>query len=65
MSYLRLLCIFYLTKQETACAKQGYWKDNNTIACYDTYDVKSPVYTDTSVNNTVNRQWMWYLCNEP
>lgn len=25
----------------------------------------NPMYTDLSVNNTVNRQWYWLLCNEP
>ncbi len=50
---------------ETACASFGYWKDNNTVACYDSYNTELASYTDTSVNNTVNRQWMWYLCNEP
>ncbi|ODA80554.1 hypothetical protein RJ55_03513 [Drechmeria coniospora] len=48
-----------------SCATYGYWKDNNTVACYDSYDKLSPTFTDTSVNNTVNRQWMWFLCNEP
>ncbi|POR33927.1 Thymus-specific serine protease [Tolypocladium paradoxum] len=42
---------------------QGVPKDS--IACYDSYDKSSPMYTDTSVNNTANRQWMWFLCNEP
>ncbi|GJN73935.1 hypothetical protein Purlil1_7177 [Purpureocillium lilacinum] len=48
-----------------SCASFGYWKDNNTVACYDSYNTELASYTDTSVNNTVNRQWMWYLCNEP
>ncbi|PNY21899.1 Thymus-specific serine protease [Tolypocladium capitatum] len=37
----------------------------DSVACYDSYDKTSLIYTDTSVNNTVNRQWMWFLCNEP
>jgi hypothetical protein len=23
------------------------------------------MYTDLSANNTINRQWFWYICNEP
>ncbi|PHH67155.1 hypothetical protein CDD81_2924 [Ophiocordyceps australis] len=48
-----------------SCVKTGYWSDKNTTACYDTHDASSPVFADTSVANTGNRQWMWLLCNEP
>ncbi|KAM7222991.1 serine-type peptidase [Rhypophila decipiens] len=36
-----------------------------TQNCWDTQDASSPRYTDLSVENPVNRQWMWLLCNEP
>ncbi|KID86422.1 serine peptidase [Metarhizium guizhouense ARSEF 977] len=48
-----------------ACAEFGYWADNNTAACMDMNNKDNPMYTDLSVNNTVNRQWYWLLCNEP
>ncbi|KAJ5826037.1 hypothetical protein N7474_003175 [Penicillium riverlandense] len=48
-----------------SCASYGYWSDNYTTACYNTHDPDSPIYTDLSVNNTVDRQWEWFLCNEP
>ena len=47
------------------CANYGYWKDNRTVACFDTHNPSSAIFTDTSVNNAVDRQWQWFLCNEP
>lgn len=48
-----------------ACANYGYWSDQSTTACFDTYNASSPIFTDISVNNTIDRQWQWFLCNEP
>ncbi|KAJ5390371.1 uncharacterized protein N7496_001439 [Penicillium cataractarum] len=48
-----------------SCANYGYWTDESTTACFNTYNASSPIFTDTSVNNTVDRQWQWFLCNEP
>jgi hypothetical protein len=48
-----------------ACANYGYWSDPSTTACFNTYNASSPIFTDVSVNNTVDRQWQWFLCNEP
>ncbi|KAJ5103846.1 hypothetical protein N7532_004375 [Penicillium argentinense] len=48
-----------------SCANYGYWSDQNTTACYDTYNTSNPMFTDISVNNTIDRQWQWILCNEP
>lgn len=48
-----------------ACANYGYWHDNFTTACYDTHNASSPIFTDTSVDNKIDRQWQWFLCNEP
>ena len=39
--------------------------DGNISACFGTYDPKSIMYTDTSLDNEYERQWMWVLCNEP
>lgn len=47
------------------CAGFGYWKDEREIACFDSFNASSPLFTDTRVNNTVDRQWNWFLCNEP
>ncbi|RAK80281.1 putative serine peptidase [Aspergillus fijiensis CBS 313.89] len=47
------------------CASYGYWSDEYSVACYDTYNTTSPLFTDTSVDNAVDRQWQWFLCNEP
>lgn len=48
-----------------ACANYGYWSDPLTTECFDTYNASSPIFTDVSVNNTIDRQWQWFLCNEP
>ncbi|KAJ6107262.1 Peptidase S28 [Penicillium sp. IBT 18751x] len=48
-----------------SCAGYGYWTENDTTACFDTYNASSPLFTDTSVNNSIDRQWQWLLCNEP
>ncbi|CAK7227153.1 hypothetical protein SCUCBS95973_006446 [Sporothrix curviconia] len=34
-------------------------------ACMDTHNASNPIYTDTSVDNAIDRQWTWLLCNEP
>lgn len=34
-------------------------------ACFDTYNASSPLYTDTSLSNPIDRQWVWMTCNEP
>ncbi|KJK61557.1 Serine carboxypeptidase S28 [Aspergillus parasiticus SU-1] len=47
------------------CASYGYWTDNRTVACFDTHNPSSAIFTDTSVDNAVDRQWQWFLCNEP
>jgi hypothetical protein len=43
----------------------GYWTDPNDVSCFDTYNASSPIFTDYSLSNTVDRQWTWFLCNEP
>ncbi|KAH7061304.1 peptidase S28 [Macrophomina phaseolina] len=49
-----------------ACVGYGYWDDDPTsLACFDTHNASSPLFTDRSVGNAVNRQWQWLLCNEP
>ncbi|KAJ5766315.1 Peptidase S28 [Penicillium nucicola] len=48
-----------------SCTGYGYWTDESTTACYDTYNASSPLFTDTSIDNAIDRQWNWLLCNEP
>ncbi|GIC84418.1 putative serine peptidase [Aspergillus udagawae] len=48
------------------CAKTyGYWTDDYAIDCFDTYTPSNPLFTDLSPSNTINRQWVWFTCNEP
>ncbi|MCJ1316208.1 hypothetical protein MMC15_001528 [Xylographa vitiligo] len=47
------------------CANYGYWTSERDVSCFDTYNATSPLFTDLSVGNTVDRQWQWFLCNEP
>ncbi|OJD29219.1 serine peptidase [Diplodia corticola] len=49
------------------CASYGYaeWTDEDSVGCFDTYDAASPIFADRSVANAANRQWEWFLCNEP
>lgn len=49
------------------CESYGYADFNGTynIGCFDTYNLSSPYYTDLSVSNAFDRQWLWFLCNEP
>lgn len=49
------------------CAGYGYdeWTDDLEVGCFDTYNASSPIFTDIRLDNNVNRQWNWFLCNEP
>ena len=47
------------------CASFGYTTDDYDISCLDTYNASNPIFTDISLSNTVDRQWEWFLCNEP
>jgi hypothetical protein len=33
--------------------------------CFNTYNPSSPLFTDTTPSNAMNRQWVWMTCNEP
>lgn len=49
------------------CLDYGdYWpNDPTSIACWNSHNETSPFYTDRSVRNQWNLQWLWMLCNEP
>ncbi|KAH7317866.1 peptidase S28 [Rhexocercosporidium sp. MPI-PUGE-AT-0058] len=46
------------------CSDLGYTDERET-KCMDSYDPTNPVYTNHTVDNVVNLQWIWMLCNEP
>ncbi|EEA18605.1 hypothetical protein TMatcc_010851 [Talaromyces marneffei ATCC 18224] len=48
-----------------ACAGYGYWTDQHETACFDTYNSSNPLYSDKTIGNAADRQWMWFCCNEP
>jgi hypothetical protein len=49
------------------CASYGYpeWSDPDSVGCLDTYNASSPYYSDWSLSNQFDRQWVWLTCNEP
>ncbi|KAM0451596.1 hypothetical protein ACHAPV_009937 [Trichoderma viride] len=48
-----------------ACSTYGYWKGEFDVDCYNTHNASSPLFTDLTPTNSANRQWNWFLCNEP
>ncbi|KAI1394425.1 endoprotease endo-Pro [Hypoxylon trugodes] len=49
------------------CSGYGYdeWDDKNSVACFDTHNASSPMYTDQTGDNSFDRTWVWMTCNEP
>jgi len=47
------------------CAGYGYTDDVTDISCFNSRNKTLGFYTDRTVLNPGNRQWMWMLCNEP
>ncbi|TQN66708.1 putative extracellular serine carboxypeptidase, partial [Colletotrichum shisoi] len=49
------------------CASYGVaeWQDPSNVACFDSYNETSPIYTDWTADNQFGRTWYWMLCNEP
>lgn len=41
-----------------------YWADGS-LACLNTHNLTSPIYTDRTIANKANIQWEWMCCNEP
>ncbi|OAA34976.1 Peptidase S28 [Metarhizium rileyi] len=54
----------YMLPGPGACTGGSDWNGLPPLACYDTHNASYPTYTDTSVGNSYNRQWMWLCCNE-
>ncbi|KUI61468.1 putative serine protease EDA2 [Cytospora mali] len=49
------------------CESYGYqdFDGEYNLECFDSYNASSPIYTDWTMDNVVDRQWEWLLCNEP
>ncbi|KAI1767147.1 peptidase S28 [Hypoxylon sp. FL1150] len=49
------------------CENYGYddWEGNLNVACFDTYNASSPMFTDQSDKNGFDRTWVWMTCNDP
>jgi hypothetical protein len=47
------------------CESFGYFEGEMNTDCLDTYNPANPMFTDTSLSNTLDRQWVWMTCNEP
>ena len=43
----------------------GYFGGGLNTECFDTYNKSNPIFTDTTLSNIANRQWIWMTCNEP
>ncbi len=56
---------FVLLLTTAACEGYGYWTGEKNLECFDSCNASSPIYTDVSLSNAVDRQWTWMLCNEP
>lgn len=56
-----------LTDLSLDCAGYGYdeWSADDALGCFDSYNETSPIYTDVTVSNPLDRQWTWMLCNDP
>ncbi|KAI0179393.1 peptidase S28 [Hypoxylon sp. FL1284] len=49
------------------CKGYGYddWSGVLDVACFDTYNASSPMFTDQSEENGFDRTWVWMTCNDP
>ena len=49
------------------CEGYGYGSFTGRLNtdCLDTYNASNPLFTDVSLSNTADRQWVWMTCNEP
>ncbi|KAF4626929.1 hypothetical protein G7Y89_g11228 [Cudoniella acicularis] len=46
------------------CQSYGYSNEYD-VSCFDTYNTSNTYYTDYTVGNPWDRQWNWFLCNQP
>lgn len=45
---------------------QGYgYTDPYDLSCFDSYNASGLIFTNLTVRNPSNSQWVWMLCNEP
>lgn len=62
-----LFCMLEADLLILVCMDYGYkdWENDTSVGCLETYNTTSVMYTDMTVENGINRQWFWFLCNEP
>ncbi|KAK0619056.1 putative serine peptidase [Immersiella caudata] len=41
------------------------WNERLSTGCFDSHNATNVAMLDYRVDNTINRQWYWMLCNEP
>ena len=41
----------------------GYYGGGLNTECFDTYNASNVLFTDTTLSNTADRQWVWMTCN--
>ncbi|KAB8296041.1 hypothetical protein EYC80_008849 [Monilinia laxa] len=44
---------------------EGFGYDTNDTSCFNTHDFNNLMFRNYSVDNAIDRQWNWMLCNEP
>lgn len=49
------------------CESSGYagFEGEDNVLCFQNQNASNPIFHDLSVGNAYNRQWNWFLCNEP
>ena len=47
------------------CEGYGYFSGTYNTECFDTYNASNPLFTDRTLANTIDRQWVWMTCNQP
>ncbi|KAF2501770.1 serine carboxypeptidase [Lophium mytilinum] len=47
------------------CAGYGYFEGDYNVECFDTFNGSNPMFTDHTLSNVVDRQWVWLTCTEP
>lgn len=43
----------------------SYGVSTSDLSCANSHNASNPMYWDIGVDNGVDRQWIWLLCNEP
>jgi pimeloyl-ACP methyl ester carboxylesterase len=64
--YVEALTYYFLRTDlpNSRCRGFGY-ASRTTTECWDSHNSNNLAFTDLSSRNYANRQWWWFLCNEP